>query len=97
MPQNIEKARNTFLSCLKSKVLKMKKRELLQLVLDCFFLLVIAIVCFGTQIRLTTFYFNLFSKMYKLLYLMTCIAALVKVGIAIAEVLGNTGKIKEKL
>lgn len=67
------------------KYFHMKEREVVKETLDHFFLLVIAVVCFGTQIGLTTFYFNLPYELYRKLYLATCLAAMFKVVLTLAD------------
>ncbi|WP_029200400.1 hypothetical protein [Oribacterium sp. NK2B42] len=66
-------------SLFSSKLFHMSDREVVKNTLDYYFLFVISVVCFGTQIGLTTFYFNLPYEVYKNLYIVSCLAAAFKV------------------
>lgn len=59
--------------------------ETVKCLLDYCFLIAIAVVCFGTQLGLTTFYFNLPYSVYRNLYLLTCLAAGLKVALSVTE------------
>ncbi|WP_155991435.1 hypothetical protein [Oribacterium sp. FC2011] len=73
------------LSHMSQKVFHMSESEVLKNAIDYYFLMVIAVVCFGTQIGLTTFYFNLPYGVYRRLYLAACLAAAFKVILALTD------------
>ena len=72
-------------SQMSQKVFHMSESEVVKNAIDYYFLMVIAVVCFGTQIGLTTFYFNLPYGVYRRLYLIACLAAAFKVILALTD------------